>query len=106
MSQPPPSPPPAPPPAPGPVGQPYVPQETNGLAVAALVCGIAGFFCGLVWILALVFGYRARAQIDASGGQQGGRGMAVAGIVLGWIWGALAVLYIIGAIVVVAADSS
>ncbi len=46
---------------------------------------------GIVWlywigsILALVFGYIARKQIDQSNGEQGGRGMAVAGIVLGWI---------------------
>jgi hypothetical protein len=35
--------------------------------------------------LALVYGYRARREIDASGGRVGGRGQAVAGIVMGWI---------------------
>jgi hypothetical protein len=46
---------------------------------------------GIIWIygigavLALIFGYQARTQIDASGGTQTGRGMATAGIVLGWI---------------------
>jgi hypothetical protein len=45
---------------------------------------------GIVWmygigsVLALVFGYQARNQIHASGGRETGRGMAVAGIVLGW----------------------
>jgi hypothetical protein len=44
---------------------------------------------GIVWlywigsILALVFGYIARSQIRTSG--QGGDGMAIAGIVLGWV---------------------
>jgi Domain of unknown function (DUF4190) len=46
------------------------------------------------WILALVFGYIARSQIDASGGRQTGRGMAVAGIILGWVWAGLVVVYI------------
>lgn len=74
-----PSPPPTPPP---PVV--YQPQKTNGLAIASLVLGIVWIY----WIgsiLALVFGYQARSQIDASGGAQSGRGMAVAGIVLGWV---------------------
>jgi hypothetical protein len=60
---------------------------TSGAATAALVLGICGlvvcpFVCS---ILALVFGYRARDEIDSSGGQLGGRSSAVAGIVLGWV---------------------
>jgi Domain of unknown function (DUF4190) len=59
-------------------------RGTNGFSIASLVLGIIW-----VWwigsILALVFGYIAKSQIDKSGGQQGGRGMAIAGIVLGWI---------------------
>jgi hypothetical protein len=66
---------------------------TNGFAVASLVLGIiGGTFC-LVWIAALVFGYRARDQIRRSGGTEGGAGMATAGIVLGWIWAAFGLLY-------------
>jgi hypothetical protein len=63
---------------------PAVPRSTNGLAIAAMVLGILWVY----WIgsiLALVFGYVAKGQINASGGQQGGRGMAIAGIVLGWV---------------------
>jgi Domain of unknown function (DUF4190) len=109
---PPPPPPSSPPPGPGP-GQPYVPHggsQTNGLAITSLVLGIGGFFIsclGLVaWILALVFGYRARTQIDETGGEQKGRGMAVAGIVLGWVGIGLSVLALIVIIIVAAADSS
>ncbi len=57
---------------------------TNGYAVASLVLGIVWVY----WIgsiLALIFGYKARSDIDRSGGTQSGRGMAIAGIVLGWI---------------------
>lgn len=55
-------------------------RETNGMAIAAMVLGIVGSS-----VLALVFGYVARRQIDRSGGTQTGRGFATAGIVLGWI---------------------
>ena len=41
--------------------------------------------CGIGSVLALVFGYQAKREIEASGGTQGGEGMATAGIILGWI---------------------
>ena len=78
---------------------------SSGKATAALVLGILGLvFCPLVCsVLALVFGYQSRREIDASGGRIGGRGSATAGIVLGWvglvIWGLLVALGVIGAIV-------
>jgi hypothetical protein len=69
------------------------------------VLGICGFVvCPLICsILAVIFGYQARGEIDRSGGAQGGRGLAVAGIVLGWIGIALSVL--IGAIIAILAAS-
>ena len=60
--------------------------STNGFAVASLVLGILGPIMCICWILALVFGYVARKQIDESNGRQTGRGMAIAGITLGWVW--------------------
>jgi hypothetical protein len=108
---PPPSPPPAaptPPPAPPAYGQQtggygyQTGPKTNGLAIASLVLGIAQIFiCIIGGILALVFGYIARRQIDESGGTQGGRGMAVAGIILGWIGIGLGIAYVV--IVIIAA---
>jgi hypothetical protein len=74
-----------------PVGQ----VKTNGFAIAALVLGIVWIY-GIGSILALVFGYQAKNQIDASGGRESGRGMAVAGIVLGWIGVGLILLVILG----------
>lgn len=38
---------------------------------------------GLGSLMAIVFGVKGRSQIDASGGHQGGRGLATAGITLG-----------------------
>jgi len=55
----------------------------NGFAVASMVLGILWLY----WIgsiLALVFGYIAKSQI-ARDPRQEGRGMAKAGLVLGWV---------------------
>ncbi|MGI9020052.1 MAG: DUF4190 domain-containing protein [Solirubrobacterales bacterium] len=46
---------------------------------------------GILWlywvgsILALIFGYVAKNQIEESAGTQSGGGMATAGLVLGWV---------------------
>jgi hypothetical protein len=71
-----------------------VPQSANGLAIAALVMGIAGLAtCGIAGILGLVFGYIARRQIREGNGS--GDGMALAGIILGWVWLALFIVMIV-----------
>jgi hypothetical protein len=99
-----PPPPPPPPAAWGTYAGPYgaaPPTRTNGFAIASMVLGILWIY----WIgsiLALVFGYIAKNQIDNSRGSQSGRGMAIAGIVLGWVGIAAIVLVVIA----VAADSS
>jgi Domain of unknown function (DUF4190) len=85
-----------------PAGYGYQSTRTNGLAIASLVLGIAQIFlCIIGGILALVFGYIARRQIDESGGTQGGRGMAIAGIILGWIGIGLGIAYIVVIIIAV-----
>lgn len=68
--------------------------DTNGKAIAAMVLGIL-WLCGIGSILALVFGYQAQNEIEASAGKQGGKGMAIAGIVLGWIGVGLILLYLV-----------
>jgi hypothetical protein len=90
---------------PGPYGQPPYgqqpygygyppPRRTNGLAIASMVLGIIWLY----WIgsiLALVFGYVARKQIRERG--ESGDGMAIAGIVLGWVGvGIIALVLVIG----------
>jgi hypothetical protein len=69
--------------------------KANGSATAALVFGILGLLIGILSVPALVFGYSAKGQIDRSGGGQGGRGMAIAGIVLGWIGAGLWLIWLI-----------
>jgi hypothetical protein len=57
---------------------------TSGMAIASMVLGIVGVIISTLFIpsiLALVFGFVSRGQVERTGQQ--GRGMAVAGIVLG-----------------------
>jgi hypothetical protein len=64
----------------------------NGMAIAALCCGIAGFLCIIPAILGIIFGFIAKSQIRAGGYLQRGDGMATAGIVLGIVWIALTIV--------------
>lgn len=56
--------------------------ETNGYAVASLILGIFWLF-GAGSIAALVLGALALRQIASSGGRQGGRIIAIAGMLVG-----------------------
>ncbi|WP_308202849.1 DUF4190 domain-containing protein [Crossiella sp. SN42] len=63
--------------------QPYpVQRKTNGLSVAALVCGIIPFF--VLPLLGIIFGAIALNQIKRTGDE--GRGMALAGLIVGCVW--------------------
>jgi hypothetical protein len=102
--------PPPPPPGYGPPGYPpsgppgyeygygygYGPQPgTNGFSIASLVLGIiCAYWIGS--ILAVIFGHIALSQIERSGQQ--GRGMAIAGLVLGYVWIAVGIILIIVAV--------
>jgi hypothetical protein len=81
----------------------YVPQgrPTNGMAITSLIMGIAGFtfLPALGSILALIFGYIGKGQVARSQGAQDGRGMAIAGIVMGWV-GLILTIVFVGLIVV------
>ena len=85
---------------------------TSGLAIASLVNGIVWTFVflttrvnfGLGYILALIFGYRALSQIKKDP-SIGGRGMAIAGVVLGWIGVGILLLSIVLGIGLMAAES-
>jgi len=82
---------------------------SSGKATASLVLGILGLvFCPLICsVLALVFGYQARNEIDGSGGRISGRGNAKAGIVLGWVGVVLTALFVILIVIgVLAGDST
>ena len=92
VSVPPPPPPAVPPPPPAPAATQQVP--TSGLAIASLVLGIGGLTLLplLGSVLALILGYMARKEIRQRPDELTGDGLAIAGIVMGWISVGLAVL--------------
>ncbi len=70
--------------------------------------GIVGFFfCWLLGVLAVVFGYMGRKKIQESGGALGGDAFCTAGIILGFIQIGITLLVVaIWAIVAIIAATS
>lgn len=62
-------------------------QKTNNLAIVSLISGVVAWFAAPVLgsIVAIVTGHMARSQIRASAGMQDGDGLALAGLVLGYV---------------------
>lgn len=58
-------------------------RKTNSMAVAAILLGLGTPFFGLTAIPAIIAGHRARHEIRRTG--EAGDGMAVAGLVLGYL---------------------
>ncbi|GAA2125426.1 DUF4190 domain-containing protein [Actinomadura napierensis] len=59
-------------------------RGTNGMATASMVLGLVGFVsCGLTSVLAIIFGHVAQGQIKRT--HEEGSGMAIAGLILGYI---------------------
>ncbi len=88
-----------------PYGQGYpAAPSTNGMAIGALVASVAGTaICGIGSIVGIILGHIALNQIKRTGEQ--GRGMAIAGIIVGYAVVALVVLYIV-VVVIIATSSS
>jgi hypothetical protein len=86
--------PPRPPALPRPLAAVASVVPTSGMAIASLVLGIGGLTILplLGSIAAIILGYMARKDIRHRPGQVSGDGLALAGIVLGWISVGLAVL--------------
>ena len=60
-------------------------SRTSGLAIASLVCGLAMFIVGLTFIPAIVCGHMGLSEIRRNPGMKG-RGMAITGLVLGYVF--------------------
>lgn len=74
--------------------QAMVAPKTNVLAIVSLVAGILGvFFFGS--LIAVICGHIARGQIRDSQGQETGDGLAVTGLVLGYLMLVLTILIVI-----------
>lgn len=92
----------APPPGPGPGWgasapghhwDPAPPSSTGreGFAIASLILGIIPFLAGL---LGIIFGFVALRRIRSTG--RSGRGMAIAGIILGTLW----LTFVVGVVII------
>ena len=73
-------------------------RTTSSLAIARLVSGILGWTLlpVLGTLVAIVTGHMARAEIRRSGGALEGDGLAIGGLILGWL---SALLWVIGIVV-------
>jgi len=79
-------------------------KQTSGLAIASLVCSLVGILCMILpGILGVVFGHMALAEIRRSEGQKEGRGMAIAGLVIGYLCVLIIVVYVAIFVVALAA---
>ncbi|GAA4476126.1 DUF4190 domain-containing protein [Phytohabitans houttuyneae] len=79
---------------------PYPPSPpTNGMAIAALVCSLAGIATCISAPVGAILGHIARKQIRERG--EGGDGLALAGIIVGWILTGLLVLVIAFYVVII-----
>jgi type IV pilus assembly protein PilA len=72
---------------------------TSGKAIGSLVCGILFFFLPAA-IVAVVLGHLSLSEIRQSAGRLAGRGMAIAGLVLGYLGLSFIPILIIAAIAI------
>jgi Domain of unknown function (DUF4190) len=84
------------PPGYGPYGP---PARTNGLAIASLVCSLAGLITCISAPVGVVLGHLAKRQIRETGEQ--GEGLATAGLWVGYIVSVLGILAIVFYVVVI-----
>ncbi|MFB9314756.1 DUF4190 domain-containing protein [Nocardioides plantarum] len=77
------------------------PRGTNGLAIASLVSSLV-WVCGVGSIAAVICGHVARSQVKRTGEQ--GAGLALAGLIIGYLGIAVVVLYVVVVLVTVATD--
>lgn len=67
-----------------PFAQPYSGEaQTSGKAIASLVCGIINIFP--LFVIAIILGHISLSEIKKSAGRLKGEGLAIAGLVLGYM---------------------
>jgi hypothetical protein len=72
-------------------------QRDSGLAIASLICGIASWFIVPFFgaLAAIITGHLAFSEINKGNGLIKGKGMATAGLILGYVQFVLALIVII-----------
>jgi len=79
---------------------PMTPEATSGKAIASLVFGLL-FFVPFAFIAAVILGHLGLAEIRRSAGRLKGEGLAMAGLILGYMWVvSIPVILIIAAIAI------
>jgi uncharacterized protein DUF4190 len=89
-------------------GQPAAVPQTSGYAIASLICSIGSWFLIplIGGVLGVIFGHIARREIRRSQGWRSGDGLAIAGLIIGYIHIALATLTVIVVILLAIAFAS
>ena len=61
-------------------------RKSSGLATGSFICGLGGLVLGLLTgLAAIIMGHVALGKIGRSGGELGGRGLAITGMILGYL---------------------
>jgi len=66
------------------LGYPYATEKTSNLALWSLISGISAFFCGITFIPAIILGHMGLSETKKNPAIQG-RGMALAGTIIGYV---------------------
>jgi hypothetical protein len=86
-----------------------MPGSTSGLAIASMVCGICCLFlcvyAGLCGLPAVICGHMALTRISQSPIPVGGRGMAITGLILGYLGILISVGTIVFAVIAISSSS-
>lgn len=94
--------------APG--AQQYGTIPTDTLSIVSLVCGIMAIITCYLWALfgipAVICGHMSLKKINSSPTPVAGRGMAIAGLITGYIGIAMQLVMIVGIIIAIASSSS
>lgn len=73
--------------------QPGAAQKTNTFAIVSLVASIAGLITGITFLVGIIFGHLSLSQIKKT--NEAGRGMAIAGLIIGYVGIALTIIGVI-----------
>lgn len=80
-------------------------MPTSGLAIASLICSCLAISCwGVTAIPGVICGHLALREIDRSDGRLQGRGLALAGTIVGWIFIGLAIALVVLLVILAAAS--
>jgi hypothetical protein len=80
--------------------------RTSGMAIASLVCSLLGLCTGFTPILGVIFGHLALNEIKRSNGMVGGKGLAMSGLIIGYIFVGLAIVGLVLILLVSAAANA